>query len=108
MEKLKSGGLDKYSLRAWKATSHSSVHWKACFSVLKNGWHLSMALEMNLFKATIRLVNLYTSFTLLGEVISSMAFTFSRLASIPCWETMNPKNLPNETPNTHFTKFNLI
>ena len=67
-----------------------------------------MALEMNLFRVAIRLVSLCTSFTLLNEVMSSMALTFSRLASIPHWETMNPKNLLDETPNTHFAGFSLI
>ena len=67
-----------------------------------------MALEINLFKVATRPVNLYTSFTLLREVMSNIALTFSGLASIPCCETMNPRNLLDETPNTHFARFNLI
>ena len=53
--------------------------------------------------AVIRSVNLCTSFTLLREVMLSMALTFFGLASIPHWETMNPKNLRDKTLNTHFT-----
>ena len=58
--------------------------------------------------AVIRSVNLCTSFTLLREVMLSMALTFFGLASIPRWETMNPKNLRDKTLNTHFTEFNII
>ena len=67
-----------------------------------------MALETNLFRAATSPVSLCTSFTFLGEVMSSMALTFSRLALIPHWEIVNPRNLPNETPNTHFARFSLI
>ena len=67
-----------------------------------------MALETNLFKAATCPVSLYSSFTLLEEVMSNMALTFSGLASIPHCKTMNPRNLPDETPNKHFTEFNLI
>ena len=67
-----------------------------------------MAFETNVFRATTSPVSLFTSFTFLGEVMSSMALTFSRLASIPHWETVNPRNLPNKTPNTHFAGFSLI
>ena len=42
-----------------------------------------MALEMNLFNIVIHLVSLYTSLTVLGEVMSSMALTFSGFALIP-------------------------
>ena len=67
-----------------------------------------MALGTNLFKATIHPINLSTTFTLLREAMSNMALTFSKLASMPCYETMNPRNFPDVTPNTHFTGFNLI
>ena len=67
-----------------------------------------MALETNLFKVATRPVSLCTSFIYLGEVMSNIALTFSGLASMPHYETINPKNLPNETPNTHFAGFNLI
>ena len=67
-----------------------------------------MALETNLFKAATCPVSLYSSFTLLEEVMSNMALTFFGLASIPRCETMNPGNLLDETPNNHFVGFNLI
>ena len=37
----------------------------------------------------------------LGETILIMAWNFSGFASIPLWETMKPKNLPEATPKTH-------
>ena len=67
-----------------------------------------MAFETNVFRVATSPVSLCTSFTFLGEVMSSMALTFSRLASIPHWETVNPRNLPDKTPNTHFVGFSLI
>ena len=42
-----------------------------------------MALETNLFSAVTYSVSLYTSFTFLGEVMSSIALIFSELDSIP-------------------------
>ena len=85
--------------RLLKATSHSSVHWKACFSVLKKWRHLSVALETNLFMVATCPISLCTSFTFLDEVMSIMALTFFGLASIPRWDTTNLRNLPDETPN---------
>ena len=67
-----------------------------------------MALETNLFSAVTYSVSLYTSFTFLGEVMSSIALIFSELDSIPRQETMNPINLPDETLDTHFAEFSLI
>ena len=61
-----------------------------------------MALETNLFKDVTRPVSLCTSFTLLGEVMSNMALNFSELAFTPHCKTINLRNLPDETPNTHF------
>ena len=42
-----------------------------------------MALETNLFNVAIRLVNLCTSLTIFGEVMSSIVLTFSGFALIP-------------------------
>jgi hypothetical protein len=33
--------------------------------------------------------------------------TFSRLGSIPRWETMYPNSMPRGTPKTHFSGFSL-
>ena len=61
-----------------------------------------MALETNLFKATTHPVSFCTSFTFLGEVMSNMALTFSGLASMPRYETINPKNLHTSLSSTSF------
>jgi len=42
-----------------------------------------------------------TSLTLVGLLISMIVLNFSGLASIPRWVSMNPRNLPRSTPNTH-------
>ena len=80
----------------------------ACFNVLKKGRHLSVTLEMNLLRAATLPVSFWTSLMVLGEAISMMAYTFSRFASIPLWDTMNPKNLPEATPKTHLPVFSFI
>ena len=81
---------------------------KAYFRVLKKGRHLSIALEMNLLRALILPVSIYTSFTIFGEVISNMARIFFGLAFIPYWDTINPMNFPNDTLKVHLLGFNLI
>ena len=59
--------------------------------------HLSVALETNLFRAATFPVRLCTSFIVFGDLTSIITFTLSRFASIPCWDTMNPKNFPKAT-----------
>ena len=81
---------------------------KACFRVLKKGKHLSVALEMNLWRATILPVSDYTFLTIFGDDISKMAFTFFGLAFIPLYDTKKPRNFPEDTPNVHLVKFNFI
>ena len=44
----------------------------------------------------------------LSEAILIMAYTFSEFASIPLWDTMNPKNFPEVTPKTHVAGFSFI
>ena len=88
--------------------SHSSVHSNAFLWVLKNGKHLSMARETNQFMVATLPVRLWTSFIVFGDVSSKMALTLSRFASIPHYDTMNSKNLPEETPKTHLVGFNFM
>ena len=68
----------------------------------KKDRHLSVTLETNLFSATTLLLRLCIFMTFFGSVISIMACTLSGLALIPLWDTMNPRNLPVNTPNAHF------
>jgi len=41
---------------------------------------------------------------LVGRHISKIALHFSGLASMPRWVSMNPRNLPRSTPNTHLSR----
>ena len=67
-----------------------------------------VAFETSLFSAAIFPFRLCTSLIVFGGVSSIIAHTFSRLTSIPLWETMNPRNFPTVTPNTHLLEFNFI
>ena len=67
-----------------------------------------MTLETNLLRATILPVSDCTSFTVFGDDISRMAFTFFGLASISLCDTMKPRNFPEDTPNVHLVGFNFI
>ena len=101
LEGLSNGGEVRYILSSSNNFWHSSVQVKAFLNVLKNGRDLSMARETKQLRATTLPVRLYTSFTVFGGAISNMAFILSGLASIPLWDTMNPKNFPDETPKAH-------
>lgn len=74
---LRRGGLLKYQFSSWKTSSHLLVQTKTYFRVLKKGKHLSIALEINLLRATILPVSVCLSFMIFREVISSMAYIFS-------------------------------
>ena len=84
----------------------SSIHSKVFFSILKNDRHLSVALETNLLKATTLPLRLCTSLAFFGGAISSMARILLRLASMPCFDTMKPRNFPNDTLNAHLPGLN--
>ena len=108
MDGLNSGGDDRYFFKSSNAFQHSSVHLKDFLSTRKKGKHLSVALETNLFRATIFPFKLYTVFTVLGGSNSIIARTFFGLTSIPLWDTMKPKNFPAVTPNTHLLGFSFM
>ena len=86
---------------------HHSIK-RLFFNTLKNDMHLSVALKTNLFKGATFPIKLCTSFTVFGELTSIIAFTLSGFASIPHWDTMNPKNFLEATAKTHFARFNFI
>ena len=87
-------------------THHSTERF--FFNTLKNGMHLSIALETNLFRSATFPVKLCTFFTVFGDLTSIIAFTLSRFASISHWDTINPKNFPEATAKTHLVGFNFI
>ena len=63
---------------------------------------------MNLFRAATLPVRDCTSLVVLGEDILRIALTFSGFASIPLYETINPRNFPEETLKAHFDGFNFM
>lgn len=64
---------------------------------------------MNLDKATIQPVNLWTCFLVVrSSGIPSIALIWSRLTSIPRCDTKKPKNFPEAMPNAHFSGFSFI
>lgn len=50
-------------------------------------------------------MNFWTSFTILGDLISVMARTLSRLMLSLTFETTYPKNFLELTPKMHFSGF---
>ena len=63
---------------------------------------------MNLLRAATLPVRYYTSLVILGEDISRIALTFLGFASIPLYETMNPRNFPEETLKAYLDGFNFM
>jgi hypothetical protein len=58
---------------------------------------------MNLLRAAMHPVSLYTFFCDRGASILMMALIFSGLASIPRWLAINLNNFPAGTPKTHLS-----
>ena len=108
LDGLTNGGKERYVFRSSNAYWHLVFHSNDFFNVQKKGRHLSIALEMNLFNAATLPFRLYTSLTVFGGANSIMARIFSKLTSIPFWDTMNPRNFPAITPNTHLFGFSFM
>jgi hypothetical protein len=64
--------------------------------------------EMNLLKAVMHPINIYTSWRLSGDFILVIADTFSGLRSIPRRETIYLSSFSEGTPNVHLLGFNFI
>src|SRR6266511_955891 len=50
-------------------------------------------------------ISLCTSFKAIDEFILNMLLSFSRLTSMPRYDTMKPSSFPEGTPKTHFLGF---
>ena len=103
MDGLSSGGDERYFFKPSNAFWHSSVHSKDFFSTRKKGRHLSVALEMNLFKAATFLFKLCTAFTVLVGSSSNMARTFSGLTFIPLLGHHETQEFPGRHPEHALT-----
>ena len=101
LDKLSNGEEERYAFRSSNTCWHLVVHSNNFLNVQKKGRHLSAALKTNLFNAATLPFKLHTSLTVFGGANSIMAFIFSRLTSIPLWDTKNPRNFLVITPNTH-------
>ena len=108
LDQFSNGGEERYVFRSSNACWHSVVHSNDFFNVQKKGRHLSVAFETNLFNAATLLFRLCTSLTIFGGANSIMACIFSRLTSIPLWDTMNPRNFLAVTLNTHLFGFSFM
>ena len=108
LDGLSNGREERYAFRSSNACCHSIVHSNDFFNVQKKGRHLSVTLETNLFNATTFLFRLYTSLTIFGGANSIIAYIFFGLTSIPFWNTMNHRNFPVVTPNTHLFRFSFM
>ena len=63
---------------------------------------------MNRFRVANFRVRLCISLSVRGDFISMTGKIFLGFASITLWLTMNPKNFPKLTLNTHFYEFSFI
>ena len=108
MDGLNSRAVVRYAFRSSKDLWQSSVHSNAFLRILKNGKHLSMALETNLLRAATHPMSDWTSLIFCGGFISSITWILLRLALISLCETIKPRNFPDDTPKAHLLGFNFM
>jgi hypothetical protein len=98
-------GVVRYFLRTTKASCASLGHCNlSCFfRSLKKGSPLMPSREKKLLKVTTHPINFWMSWRLSGGASFVIADTFSGLGSIPHQETIYPSNIPEGTPNVHFS-----
>jgi hypothetical protein len=104
------GGVVRYFFKSSKASCASWVQWILTYFLrsLKKGSPLMSSHEVNLLKSAMHPINFCTSWRLSNGFILVIANTFSRLGSIPQWETIYPSNFPEGTSNVHFLGFSFI
>jgi len=92
-------------LSFWSICSQSSfdVNLADFLSSCMMGWVCSASLGRKREMAVRRPMRCCTSLTLVGLHISMIALHFSGLASMSRWVSMNPRNLPRSTLNTHLS-----
>ena len=104
------GGSFRYCLISMNARSHSSFHsaWLALLRVVKKSFKRSVNREIKRPRSANRPVSCWIPFLELGAGDYKMASNCARLASIPLWVTIKPRNRPTLTPKTHFKGFSFI
>jgi hypothetical protein len=100
----------RYRLSSWNASPASSVQTKGpnFHKSLKNGRARSASLEINRLSAAMHHVSFCTSLMRAGGRIALIVLIFSRLASIPRYETRKPSNLPDVTSKTYLSGFSFV
>ena len=91
LDELNNDGEERYVFRSSNTYWHLVVHSNEFFNAQKEGRHLPVTFEMNLFSVATLLFRLCTSLTIFGGCNSIMACIFSRLTSIPLWDIINPR-----------------
>src|SRR5436189_4886964 len=111
--------FSRYSLSSRKAFLQSSSHVIFLLDVtflvddtplsnLRKGSALSAPRDKNLLSAANRPLSFWISLRVVGSFMSQIACIFSGLVSIPRVVIMNPRNLPDPTPKTHFWGLSFI
>jgi len=98
------------ALSLLRASWASGVQEK-CLDFLSNlhrGSPFSPRREMKRLREARHPMTLCTPFRLRTGPMFAMAETFSRLASIPHSDIINPRSMPQGTPKTHFLGLSLI
>ena len=103
-------GFVKYCLISMNARSHSSFHSArlAPLRVVKKGFKWSVNREIKRSRAASRSINCWIPFLKLGAGDCKMALSCVRLASIPHWVTIKPRNRLALTPKAHFKGFSFM
>jgi hypothetical protein len=99
------GALVRSAFKFLRASSASGVQVKhsAFLKRRYKGNPFSPRREMKRLRAARHPMTLCTPFKYLMGPMLVMATIFSRLASMPHSETMNPRSIPRGTPKTHFS-----
>jgi hypothetical protein len=90
-------------LRMWVPALGPYAKFVAPHSTFWNGRLHSTDFEMTLFIAAIRSISFWTSFTVCGGCISTMALILLGFALMPFLDTMYPRTFPMWIPKTHFS-----
>ena len=104
------GGSVRYCMISMNARSHSSFHSArlAPLRVVKKGFKRSVNREIKQPKAANRPVSYWIPFLELGAGDCKIALSCARLASIPLWVTIKPRNQQELTLKAHFKGFRFI
>jgi len=95
---------------SWKVVSHRSSHLSTSFLFINLRMIFSHSTRrgMNVDNVVSLPTNLYTSLRFRGDLMSRIVVHLSRFAFTPLEVSINQRNFPSTTPNTHLAGFNLM